>query len=592
MPLRNHPVYLIILASVLLSSCRNPDRPKGDSEPQDPMEINTRLWNDVPKGLNGGFGSVDTRYSRSIPPVEGITGSIEKTGWRGEKLSFQAIYWSKTPAGLTRIIPGDLTGEKGNIDAAKIEIRTVKYLLADEFLDGCGYRDKDTIASHLSPDLLENKGEFSLPGYQSRPVWITVDIPEDANPGIYKADITAFSESDTLVTSIILNVQDMLLPSPDRWSFHLDLWQNPWAVARYHDVEPWSQEHLDLLKPLLEMLASAGQKCITTTINDHPWGGQTFDPYGSMITWLRNSDGTWDYDYSVFDIYVNLAMDCGIKSSINCYSMVPWGNRITWYDQDSARFLSSTVMPGSEEYEQLWRPFLFDFRAHLMESGWLDITSLALDERSAEEMSHMFSFLQKTVPEFKISMAGNYFDDINGFIDDYSFNWRELSNRSSTIAAERRARSQVTTYYVACGIPKPNNFTFSPPAESCYEGWFAAAMGLDGFLRWAYNSWPEDPVNDSRFISWPSGDTYFVYPEARSSIRFERLVEGIQDYEKIRILKNKLAGDSSVEAARSEKLLKDFLDSINIQSLENRQAEAIVNEGKKLVDSITSAITR
>lgn len=28
-----------------------------------------------------------------------------------------------------------------------------------------------------------------------------------------------------------------------------------------------------------------------------------------------------------------------------------------------------------------------------------------------------------------------------------------------------------------------------------------------------------------------------IYPEGRSSIRFERLIEGIQSYEKIRILK-------------------------------------------------------
>ena len=104
------------------------------------------------------------------------------------------------------------------------------------------------------------------------------------------------------------------------------------------------------------------------------------------------------------------------------------------------------------------------------------------------------------------------------------------------MANERRRNGAVTSYYVACGIPKPNNFSFSPPAESTYEGWFAAAMGFDGFLRWAYNSWVEDPLFDTRFRTWPGGDTYFVYPGPRSSIRFERLVEGIQDFEKIKIL--------------------------------------------------------
>ena len=34
-----------------------------------------------------------------------------------------------------------------------------------------------------------------------------------------------------------------------------------------------------------------------------------------------------------------------------------------------------------------------------------------------------------------------------------------------------------------------------------------------------------------------AGDTYFFYPGPRSGIRFERLIEGIHQYEKVQILK-------------------------------------------------------
>ncbi|MBP9984589.1 MAG: DUF4091 domain-containing protein, partial [Prevotella sp.] len=84
-----------------------------------------------------------------------------------------------------------------------------------------------------------------------------------------------------------------------------------------------------------------------------------------------------------------------------------------------------------------------------------------------------------------------------------------------------------------------------------YIGWFTAANNFDGFLRWAFNSWVENPETDSRFRTWPAGDTYIVYPEARSSIRYERLVEGIQDYEKIRIIKKQLL-KSNIGADRSK----------------------------------------
>ena len=91
-------------------------------------------------------------------------------------------------------------------------------------------------------------------------------------------------------------------------------------------------------------------------------------------------------------------------------------------------------------------------------------------------------------------------------------------------------------------------FTFSPTAESVYAAWYAVACDFDGFLRWAYNSWVENPLPDSRFRRWPAGDTYMVYPDARSSIRFERLVEGIQDAEKIRVLRKKYNDEGTPEA--------------------------------------------
>jgi hypothetical protein len=115
-------------------------------------------------------------------------------------------------------------------------------------------------------------------------------------------------------------------------------------------------------------------------------------------------------------------------------------------------------------------------------------------------------------------------------------------------------------------------------------------MGFDGFLRWAFNNWVEDPEVDSRYIRWPSGDTYFVYPDAQSSIRFERLREGIQDYEKTRILRDELAENKTIEAVAARKKLDDFLNSISTKTLDSQSAAEVVNQGKQLVYEIVKAI--
>lgn len=64
------------------------------------------------------------------------------------------------------------------------------------------------------------------------------------------------------------------------------------------------------------------------------------------------------------------------------------------------------------------------------------------------------------------------------------------------------------------------------------EGATPLQPNMDGFLRWAYKSWPQTPLADSRFTAWPAGDTYQFYPGPLSSIRFEKLMEGIQDFER------------------------------------------------------------
>ena len=43
------------------------------------------------------------------------------------------------------------------------------------------------------------------------------------------------------------------------------------------------------------------------------------------------------------------------------------------------------------------------------------------------------------------------------------------------------------------------------------------------------------------------GDTYFIYPDGRSSIRYERMVEGIQMSEKLRMLREEMVAAKDIE---------------------------------------------
>lgn len=146
-----------------------------------------------------------------------------------------------------------------------------------------------------------------------------------------------------------------------------------------------------------------------------------------------------------------------------------------------------------------------------------------MDERSMEDMQQAIKLIKYSDPNYKISLAGNYHPEIEAAIYDYCIAFgQEFSEK---IKERREKQGLESTVYACFTEPLPNTFTFSAPAEAVWIGWHAAAGNYDGYLRWAYNSWTESPLQDSRFRSWAAGDCYLVYPDGRSSIRFERLIE-------------------------------------------------------------------
>ena len=87
---------------------------------------------------------------------------------------------------------------------------------------------------------------------------------------------------------IELKVSERTLPVPQEWAFWLDLWQNPYAVARYYQVPLWSAEHFEAMRPILKQLADAGAKVHHDFHYASSWGGQTEDPFESMVMRVKN----------------------------------------------------------------------------------------------------------------------------------------------------------------------------------------------------------------------------------------------------------------------------------------------------------------
>ena len=148
------------------------------------------------------------------------------------------------------------------------------------------------------------------------------------------------------------------------------------------------------MRPYMKMLADAGQKVITTSIIYDPWNSQTYDIYGDMIKWTKKKDGSWHFDYTVFDKWVSFMMEMGISKQIATFSMIPWNLKFYYYDEAAGKDLVLTAKPGTPEYDAHWRPMLTDFARHLKSKGWFDITCIAMDERPLESMQSAINYTQ------------------------------------------------------------------------------------------------------------------------------------------------------------------------------------------------------
>jgi hypothetical protein len=153
------------------------------------------------------------------------------------------------------------------------------------------------------------------------------------------------------------------------------------------------------------------------------------------------------------------------------------------------------------------------------------------------------------------------------------------------------------TYYTSCNPPRPNNFVAADanPYENIWMGWYASLKGYQGFLRWAYDNWSvTDPAN-LQVGGYTSGDFAIAYRSSNeldmklhASVRMELIREGIEDYEKIIILKNLLKDAESAYPQKQYAILMAQLEKFDLKAWDPRELELLLNEGRMLLNEIAT----
>ena len=196
-----------------------------------------------------------------------------------------------------------------------------------------------------------------------------------------------------------------------------------------------------------------------------------------------------------------------------------------------------------------------------------------MDERGLDNMLDAYRVAQEAVPGIRMALAGTYHPELVDKLHDYCIAYGE--DFSAEELKARRAKGWVSTTYTCCSNAEPNLFSNSLPAEAAFLPVYCVANNFDGYLHWSWMNWDDRPLTDSRFRMFAPGDTYCIYPGPRSSVRYERFIEGVAMAEKIRILRAEYQSAGNSEALRQ---LNEAVKAFEPEGIpEGKSASDLVN---------------
>jgi hypothetical protein len=150
-------------------------------------------------------------------------------------------------------------------------------------------------------------------------VWTTVQVPAEARPGTYRGDITIEAKGEKPVKAPIeLKVVEWTLPEPQNYNTWMEFIQSPDTLAVEYGLEPWSERHWQLIAKSFKEVGDTGSRSVYIPIIAQTNLGNE----QSMVRWIKKADGTFDYDFSIMDKYLDTAEQNLGKLKLVCF--VTW----------------------------------------------------------------------------------------------------------------------------------------------------------------------------------------------------------------------------------------------------------------------------
>lgn len=455
---------------------------------------------------------------------------------RGETATFQVVAWSAAGVENLRASVTPFRAVTGEEVLEASHVRFVGYITIDRPTKRPASQPLHPVPGDFPDPLLVDKTLAAPAGAQ--PIWITLPIPLDAEPGEYEAMASVSGEIDgqphTAQLKLKLRVWPPIVAESRLWV------TNWWRMTARHleiDPQPGTPEYWNLMRRYARNMAS------------HRQNVALISPL-KLVDISEANDGSLKFDFDTFDRWVRIFQEEGVIGRIEGGHI---GTRLAGWESQFGAFLPVQTSEGwtiervatdDPRVEPFFSQFFPALVQHLKQRGWLDIYMQHIaDEPMALNRAtylQLAALAEQYAPELPIIEA-THNRELVDIIDIWVPQLHDWS-RAQDFYAQRRATGDELWFYT-CMWPQgdwANRFVEQPLLKTRLLHWINYKYGATGYLHWGYNAWSgkdpfENPTREHGGDQYlPAGDAWIVYPGKDGpldSIRWEAVRDGIADYE-------------------------------------------------------------
>ncbi|MDR1141227.1 MAG: DUF4091 domain-containing protein [Planctomycetaceae bacterium] len=546
----------------------------------------------VSENANIWWCEADWKISRDrISPDKTTAKPIQISAAKNDVEGFQVVVRAngKPITGLTGT-GTELKGTNGvTIPKENVEILYAYYHFVHSKTDSTGKLD-------FWPDALPPLDRpITIEADKNQPIWVNVKIPPETVSGDYTGSFRLQSADGTFNVEIPYTVTVWNFSLPKENHLETGYGFNPWLAAQYHNAKTDEDR-----RRVTEMYLQCFSDHRISIYNPAP-----FDHIG--IKWLpKENPPRCELDFTRFDTEMSRVFNKFHFTNFNL-SVTGLGSG-TFHDRTQPSI--EGFGEDTPEYKAMLSDYLGKLQKHLEEKNWLNkVYVYWFDEpapKDYEFVANGVAKLEKYAPKFARMITEQ---PTNEFVETLknagtSINiWCPCSPAHHTFEsgiAEKLMENDARFWWYVCTGPKAPYCTLfidHPATELRVWHWQTWQRNIVGTLIWESTYWHSGAAFPNSFqnpyqdpmgyvsgystppgtkLKWGNGDGRFIYPPLSaavpnlndgkpnfekpvSSIRWEMIREGVEDYEMLYLLRDLLKRNGNKLSATEHQTAEELL---------------------------------